>query len=231
MAHGEPATGYLDEASAATLRAAGGDPGAGTVFRECAACPELVVQPGGDLALGRYEVTRGEYAAFVRATGHDGGECTWLAGEWRDPGFTQTDRHPVVCVSWNDAEAYAQWLTHTTGGGYRLPSEEEWERAAQGTPAGCQANGYDAYTCQRSDGADRTAPVGSRVANRMGLFDMVGNVWDWTEGCRENDCSRRAVRGGSWTNYEEDFQVGARAWLPAEHRDYYTGFRVARTLE
>ena len=92
---------------------------AGDVFRDCAECPEMVVLPGGGLALGRYEVTVGEYRAFASATGAGAGDgCTasfTLSGtagadSWRWPGFPQTDRHPVTCVSWDDAQAYVSWL-------------------------------------------------------------------------------------------------------------------------
>lgn len=93
-------------------------------------------------SLGRYEVTRGQYAAFVAATGHaSGSSCVgvspdskWgeLAGaNWLNLGFSQTDSDPVVCVAWNDAAAYVEWLSKPTGKTYRLPSETEWEYAAR----------------------------------------------------------------------------------------------------
>ena len=122
--------------------AAGSDPPRrpGEVFRDCDVCPEMVVLPDSDLALGRYEVTVGEYRAFASATGGGvGGRCDTygLEGSWRDPGFSQTDRHPVTCVSWDDAQAYVAWLSRTTGVRYRLPTEAEWERAAGGSRSGC----------------------------------------------------------------------------------------------
>ena len=101
----------------------------GTVFRDCDWCPEMVVMPGGRLALGRYEVTVGEYRAFATATGVGG-------DSWRDPDFPQTDGHPVVNVSWDDAQEYLSWLSRTAGAAYRLPTEEEWEHAAAGSEAG-----------------------------------------------------------------------------------------------
>ena len=83
----------------------------------------MVVLADGTLAMGRYEVTLGEYRAFASATGGGGGgDCIPLDGDdsWRDPGFAQTDRHPVTCVSWDDAQAYVSWLSRTTGATYPL---------------------------------------------------------------------------------------------------------------
>ncbi len=109
---------------------------AGEVFRDCDGCPEMVVLPGGDLALGQYEVTVGEYRAFASVTGGGaGGGCSTgvNSDSWRDPGFPQTDRHPVTCVSWDDAQEYVSWLSRTAGAAYRLPTEAEWDRAAAGS--------------------------------------------------------------------------------------------------
>ncbi len=145
-------------------------PRPGAEFRDCPQCPEMVVVPAGNFimgspetendrlgnegpqhwvsivkpfALGKYEVTRGEWAAFVRATGHvASGWCfTWNestgiwgrddGADWSKPGFAQTDRHPAICVNWHDAKAYVAWLTRETGKPYRLPSEAEFEYAAR----------------------------------------------------------------------------------------------------
>ena len=153
------------------------------------------------------EVTRGMYARFVEATGHDGGDRCWVfedgwlerAGlDWRDPGFAQTDEHPVTCVNWHDAEAFSSWLGGETGVAFRLPSEAEWEyaaRAGSDTPyywgddramLCTHANaadrralehypGFDVNDCD--DGYVRTSPVGSFDASPWGLFDVYGNVW------------------------------------------------------
>jgi formylglycine-generating enzyme required for sulfatase activity len=148
-------------------------PGAGRSFRDCPDCPEMVIVPAGSFtmgaptaeevaieredevrvtisqpfAVGRFAVTRGEFAAFIAATGHKtNGDCYRLTGtrwkreegaDWRSPGFAQNDRHPVVCVSWHDARAYAAWLSALTGRSYRLLSETEREyvtRAGSTTP-------------------------------------------------------------------------------------------------
>ena len=165
-------------------------------------------------AFGRYEVTRGQFARFVDETGHETGSCAYWDVEaaevkwgddrnWRNPGFEQADDHPVTCVSWDDAQAYVDWLSRTTGERYRLPSEAEWEYAARaGTTtryfwgddadSGCSfANGHDvtgrrvnkfAWTSLSCDDAyAHTAPVGIFDANGFGLHDMTGNVWEWVE--------------------------------------------------
>ena len=193
---------------------------AGDVFRECDECPEMVVLPGGGLALGRYEVTVGEYRAFASATGGGAGDC--YGASWRAPGYPQTDRHPVTCVSWDDAQAYVSWLSRRTGSAYRLPTEAEWERAASGSQAGC----YEDRT-----GNSGTCPVDSYGSNAAGMSDMVGNLWEWTSDCWEGNCGRRVLRGGSWGNYAEFLRPGARYWDTAGNRDVSLGFRVSRTLD
>ena len=227
-------------------------------FRDCADCPELVVIPAGRFqmgspsheegrfdnegplhevqvnrfALGKYEVTRGEYAAFVRDTARgDGDGCftdadgKWekRAGRsWRDPGFTQTDQHPVVCVSWEDAQAYATWLARETGKGYRLASEAEWEYTARaGTTTArywgkraddaCRyANVGDRITKAQvpdwkfpihdcDDGAAYTAPAGRYLANAFGLHDILGNVWEWVQDCWNETYAGAPTDGSAWS--------------------------------
>ena len=203
----------LGSAAAADARFA---PGA--TFRDCEVCPEMVVLPGGQLALGRYEVTVGEYRAFASATGGGAG----VGCAWQNPGFGQTDRHPVTCVSWDDAQAYVSWLSRTAGATYRLPSEAEWDRAAAGSQRGCDRG---------RTGNRGTCPVGSYGANGAGLSDMVGNLLEWTEDCWEGDCGRRVLRGGSWLSLAGNQRPGARSRDRAGDRFNVLGFRVARTRD
>ena len=172
-----------------------------------------------DFDLGKFEVTVGEFRQFTQATdykteaeknlnkgchGVKDSKWQWVAGRnWKNTGFSQGDQHPVVCVSWNDATAYTQWLTKQTKRSYRLPTEAEWEIAARaGTKTlrywgddndnkkACDyANVADqaskdkynwSFTFSCNDSYTETAPVGMFTANQWGLKDMLGNVWEWT---------------------------------------------------
>lgn len=195
--------------------------GPGEVFRDCDLCPEMVVMPDGRLALGRYEVTVAEYRAFASATGGGGDDCL-LGDSWRDPGHSQTDRHPVTCVSWDDAQAYVSWLSTRTGAAYRLPSEAEWGRAAAESQAGCHRG---------RTGNSVPCPVGSYGSNAAGLSDMVGNVWEWTSDCREESCGRRVLRGGAWDTDARNLRPGVRYAFSGDTRYPFIGFRVSRTLD
>ena len=221
---GSPASGsrVSDAGAGGTAFGAGVDAPrrAGDVFRDCAECPEMVVLPGDGLAMGRYEVTVGEYRAFVSATGGTGSDL------WRDHDiFRQTDRHPVVNVSWDDARAYVSWLSRTTMATYRLPTEAEWERAAAGSPTGCGNR-----VAFLDGGGEGTCEVGTNGTNAAGLSDMVGNVSEWMSDCWEGDCGRRVLRGGSWFSGAERLRSGARNGPSAGFRHYDIGFRVSRTL-
>ena len=192
----------------------------GRVFRDCDVCPEMVVLPGGGLAMGRYEVTVGEYRALASATGGGtGGGCSW-----RDPGFPQTDRHPVACVSWDDAQAYVSWLSRRTGARYRLPTEAEWESAAAGFQPGCDR-------WRGGPPLNGTCPVGLHGSNAAGLSDMVGNLWEWTSDCWADDCGRRVLRGGSWARVVGHRLPGERDWNYTAGRNGGVGFRVSKTLD
>ena len=178
---------------------------------------------------------------------------------WRNPGFRQTDRDPVVCVNRDDARAYASWLSRKTGKQYRLLSEAEWEYAARAGTAGPfhfgntistdQANYDGDYTYGRGwKGRYRgkTVPAGSFLSNRFGLHDMNGNVGEWVEDCGHDDysgapsdgsawttggnCSRRVVRGSGWPFHPAMLRSSTRHWNSSTVRGDYYGFRVARTL-
>ena len=193
--------------------------------------PQHRVHIGTSFAVGAHEVTRGEFARFVDATRYSvadacyvknddarAGGRKWVEREgytWRNPGFHQTDRHPVVCVSWDDARAYVEWLSRITGHHYRLLSEAEWEYVARaGTQSArywgdstwqqCQhANGADAgaglpHAVECSDGHARTSPVGQYGKNNFGLHDTLGNVWEWTQDCWHDEYRGAPLDGRPW---------------------------------
>ena len=189
------------QAEAARRRRARWPPG--EAFRDCDVCPEMVVLPGSRLALGRYEVTVGEYRALASATG--GGArrgCGDFWGRmddgasWREPvGFRQTDDHPVVCVSWDDAQAYLSWLSRTAGASYRLPMVAEWERARVGSRPGCVDRRPDEGTCPVGAGASRaTSPAADRLW-RSGRLSSSGAPGRWASIPRTWLTSRRHVGG------------------------------------
>ena len=225
----------LRRAAADRRRAAHWPPG--HVFRDCETCPEMVVLPGSTVALGRYEITVAEYRAFASTTG--GGHaspCENVFGErvsdrddywnhsWRDPGFPQTDRHPVACVSWDDAQAYAFWLTATTEAPYHLPTWEQLAGAAQGSQPGCNR-------FQTDPRRDATCPVGTHGRNRLGLSDMLANVSEWTSRCSRGDCGRRWYHGGNWYLASFNLVPNFGNDRPTDYRGAGIGFRVARALE
>jgi formylglycine-generating enzyme required for sulfatase activity len=184
------------------------------------------VSIGRPLAMSTNAVTVDEFQQFIAATGRDMQGCDTYDGEWkhrpvnswRNPGFVQSGTHPVTCVSWNDAEAYAGWLSTKTGHRYRLPSASEWEYAARtggeavqpwnsdGSGACANANVADASAVHRypgwsvfgcDDGYVYTAPVGSFKTNSFGLNDMLGNVFQWTQDCWHEDYTGAPIDGSA----------------------------------
>jgi formylglycine-generating enzyme required for sulfatase activity len=191
------------------------------------------------------------------------------ANSWRNPGFAQDDAHPVTCVSWEDANAYVTWLSQRTERKYRLLTEAEWEYAARAGTTTTRFWGDDAdKSCDYANGADRstaelvpgannwyvancddrhayTAPVGSYRPNAFGLYDMLGNVEEWTQDCwignyrgaptdgsavAAGDCSLRVVRGGSWDDAPVGVPAAYRVGSPTTIRVYRRGFRVATDI-
>ena len=270
-------------------------PGAGERFKDCADCPELVVVPAGQFtmgsspdepereaaredqvratiakpfAIGAFAVTRGEFAAFVAATGYKVDEgCYFWTGttwekradrSWRAPGFEQDDRHPVTCVDLKSAKAYVAWLSKATGKHYRLPSETEREyatRAGTTTPFWwgstlstqlANYNGTSGYAQgEVGEWRQRTLRVDSFQPNGWGLYNVHGNVWDWTDDCwnesnignpgdgsvrTSGDCTWRVARGGAW-NYAPTYLRSAyRYWNEPDNRSGVQGMRVVRDL-
>jgi formylglycine-generating enzyme required for sulfatase activity len=171
-------------------------------------------KPG--VLMSRTETRVRDFDAFVRATGYEATEGAYtlekggwkqVGGSWMNPGFpkrsAQTGDHPVVCVSWEDARAFCEWLSRQEGRRYRLPTDAEWSAAVGGQEypwkggfppppgagnyAGIEANtatfkaGRYEVIGDYDDGAERTAPVGSYPPNAFGFHDLGGNVWEWCE--------------------------------------------------
>jgi formylglycine-generating enzyme required for sulfatase activity/predicted Ser/Thr protein kinase len=226
------------------------------------------------LGMGVYEITVGEFKEFADATRHKSAGCRMYNGSWQDSpeanwnnvGYTQTATHPVACVSWRDARDYAAWLSRKTGQKYRLPSDSEWEYAARAgsvasrpweekiegacsnanvadQTAAQQYPGWKVHPC--SDGYTYTAPVGSFQPNTFGLYDMLGNVFEWVQDCwhpdyrgaptdgsawLSGDCSQRDMRGGSWFTAPPLVSTSARNRFEETYRSNSVGFRLVREI-
>jgi formylglycine-generating enzyme required for sulfatase activity len=208
--------------------------------------PQHTVTFARPLAVSKYVLTFAEWDACVTVGGCSGyqpSDTGWGRGE-----------QPLINVSWDDAQQYVAWLSEVTGKTYRLLSESEYEYATRaGTttvyPWGDDIgkNNANCNGCGSQWDAKQTAPVGSFPPNRFGLYDMVGNVFEWTEDCVHNnyngaptdgsawsvdgDCSSHVIRGGSWISYPDNLRSADRVWLTSsDRRDSGLGFRVARTL-
>ncbi len=246
----------------------------GTIFRDRLADgsegPEMVVVPAGrfvmgsaelgkdayddehpqhevalpePFAMGKYEVSFEEYDRFAKATGR-------LLPDDRGWG---RGRQPAINVSFDDARAYAEWLSKETGQTYRLPSEAEWEYAARAGKVTAYWWGRDVGKnqanckgCGSRWDNEQTAPVGSFAANPWGLYDTAGNVSEWVEDCYHStyagapvdgrawvdykSCGLRVLRGGSWFYTPWGLRSATRAGYGLDFRNHGVGFRLARTL-
>ncbi len=230
-------------------QASAGEFDPGQSFQDCVECPEMVVIPagtfsmgdlggGGDddekpvhtvtipnkFAVGRFEVTRGEFATFVNATGYNAsGECYFYTGgnfkkarynwkesrshDWRSPGFGQTDRDPVVCMNWDDARAYVRWLSPKTGKEYRLLSEAEWEYMARaGGTAKYPFGDSEESLCEYGNGGDRS----------------TGFAWK-NESCNDGYGAQTAPVGSFKPNSFSVFDTVGNVWEwieACQHKSY-----------
>ena len=244
----------------------------GDSFMECPKnCPEMVVVPAGEFIMGAPTSEQHRFAseeprhkvAFARTfavakfdvTFNDWDACVAYGNcdpHVSDSGFGR-GRQPVINVTWDDAQYYAAWLSRMTGKPYRLLSEAEFEYAAR---AGTQTaypwgdeigkNNANCTMCGSRWDARQPTVVGSFAANRFGLYDMYGNIWQWLEDCYHKDyqgapqdgstwvdgadCNERVVRGGSWGGDPQVLRSAYRTWIATGIRDADLGFRVGRTL-
>ncbi|HVZ00429.1 MAG TPA: SUMF1/EgtB/PvdO family nonheme iron enzyme [Dongiaceae bacterium] len=230
-------------------------------------------------AMSKFMVTYAQYKQFMNDTGRDAGascwyykdeEDKWLPKEGRtfsDPGFSQRDDSPAVCLNYGDAQAYAAWLSKRTGQKYRLPSEAEWEYAARaGTRTArfwgdspdqqcTYANGADqtyhkkypkdpGYLPSCDDGYAYTSPVGSFKPNAFGLYDMLGNSWEFTQDCMLGSydgtdhkgepvggaCQKHVIRGASWGRQPKFLRSATRGGMSEEVRGVTNSIRLVREL-
>ena len=234
----------------------------GQAFRDCtgAHCPELVVIPAGSFvmgsnereseqpprsvsvrsfALGKYEVTQGQWKAVMGSNPSKFSDCG--------------DNCPVENVSWHHIQQYLVKLNGMTGMKYRLASEAEWEYAARAGSSGKWSFGdnqsaLSQYAWLSGNSNSRTQRVGKKQANAFGLHDMHGNVWEQVADCfednyskgqssdgsahRGNDssCSNRVWRGGSWNDGPDELRSAVRNWGTSDYRYFSYGFRLARTV-
>jgi formylglycine-generating enzyme required for sulfatase activity len=236
----------------------------GTVFKDCAICPEMVVVPAGRflmgspeteagrsagegprrwvnvgaLAMGRYEVTQGQWRAMMGGSPSINKACSVT-----QLGSPLHDDCPVENVSWTDAQEFLRRLSAAAGHRYRLPSEAEWEYAARAGSTAAYPWG-ESFNAGRVNGGTATRPVGWFLANAFGLHDMHGNVMEWVQDVWNDsysgaptdgsawltgaDPSRRVLRGGAWSGSPAALRSAARMGSPADTRNGMTGFRVVR---
>jgi formylglycine-generating enzyme required for sulfatase activity len=214
--------------------------------------PQHTVTIAKAFAVSKYELTFADWDACVT-----GGGCNGYRPN--DQGWMPRGMHPAINVNWDDAQQYVAWLSEVTGKAYRLLSEAEYEYATRaGTttayPWGddIKLNGQAMANCDgcgsKWEANQQTAPVGSFYPNEFGLYDMMGNVFEWTEDCLHTnyngaptdgsawlaanggECTNRILRGGSWGSTPGYLRSANRVGPVAGSRDYGVGFRVGRTL-
>jgi formylglycine-generating enzyme required for sulfatase activity len=270
--------GWPTWAVSQTAKASGAP--AGSVFDDCSGgawCPKMVVIPKGSFLMGNpggetetpfktgpqhtvtipynfavseFDVTRGQWAAFVAATSRvipDG--CSWsmlpkeqeAKASWHHLGFSQDDSHPAVCVTFRDAEDYVAWLTKKTGHPYRLLSEAEWEYAARAGSTGPfqwgkkASHEYVNYGTEEKAGWgvalgrnkwEFTSPVGSFPPNAFGLYDTNGNVMQWVEDCLASSYSSVPTDGSAFLANVP--VTGMKEWLSPMNGTSSCSYRMLR---
>ena len=227
----------------------------GKVFKDCADCPEMVVIPAGSFDMGGSANNDEKPIHQVTLKAFALGKTEVTQRQWRtvmgiNPSKFSTcgDNCPVERVSWDDAQEYVRKLSQQTGKTYRLPSEAEWEYAcrAGGNHEYCGGDDIDTVAWINSNSGQTTHPAAGKQANTWGLYDMSGNVWEWTQDCwtanyngapsdgsaRETGlCSdSRVLRGGSWNNDKRGTRVAYRSYHSPKFQDSGYGFRLVRML-
>lgn len=180
--------------------------------------PEMVPITSLGIALGKYEVTQGQWRSIM------GNNPSGFASCGNDC--------PVEFVSWNEVQDFIERLNRRTGKQYRLPSENEWYAACQsgGTHEFCGSDSIDAVAWYGVNSSGHTHPVGQKAANALGIHDMSGNVWEWMLDCYDGNCALRTIRGGSWGISAVGVKPGIRGKGNPASRGNMLGFRLALDL-
>jgi formylglycine-generating enzyme required for sulfatase activity len=224
----------------------------GKIFRDCSRCPQMVVIRAGSFdmgssaaeigrredeepvhrvkvaafALGKTEITRGQFAAFVKKTGYNTGNKCWTidggkyeerSGNWRKLGYPQDDRHPVACINWNDANAYTKWISRKTGKQYRLPTEAEWEYAARGKTLTAR------YWGESPDRACKYANVADKTIQERIKTAAAWSVHNCTDGFAYTAPVGRFKANAFGLN---DMQGNVWEWVEDSYHDSYQGAPV-----
>lgn len=230
------------------------------VFSDCEQCPEMAVMPKGEIqaeseqtepdqksnensytdldldpfAIGVYEVTVGQWKACV-----DAGHCDKIGYH-----VLLKDTQPAASITWDQAVQYTGWLSATTGKYYRLPTEAEWEYAERAGTQTTYITGQslsDGFGNYSGAGNKNSVPIGSFSPNAFGLYDMLGNLSEWTQDCYSNQigtgryiedtCEQRAVRGCDFASHKDDCRSDFRFPYPSYSDSVRLGFRVAASLD
>lgn len=181
--------------------------------------PEMVKIPNTNYAIGKYEVTQGQWKAVMGKN----------PSQFKDCG----DTCPVEQVSWNDIQIFISKLNAKTGKNYRLPTESEWLEACQAGSQTkyCGSNDARAVAWHYWNSDFKTHPVGEKQANAYGLYDMSGNVAEWVQDKWSNEHDWRVLRGGSWYKFADHMLAKSSGYGDPAVGDYdQCGFRLARTL-
>ncbi|MCP4324924.1 MAG: formylglycine-generating enzyme family protein [Alteromonadales bacterium] len=223
--------------------------------------------------IGKFEITKDQFQQFILLSGYKApDQCMHklskkgfanelIDGSWANNNIPSKGTHPVNCVGFKASQAYVSWLAKTTGKKYRLPTEAEWEYVAKsGSQSKYGFGDNDKEVCNYGNVADKTATlawkfsdcndnaeftsaVGSYTPNKFGVYDMLGNVFEYVQDCEhlsyknapidgsawiEGECKSRIIRGGAW--HWAAFDLSTRFWVPLDHVGAVEGFRIAQDI-
>jgi len=232
---------------------------AGSVIKDCAECPEMVVIPAGSFVMGSDKSANEQPMHLVNVPSYllgkthiTLGQWLWVMGESLNQLYAGRNPDlPFINVSWRDVQDFILKLNRKTGRKYRLPTEAEWEYAARAGTTTEWSHGNDeamlgAYAWYALNSGNRWQKVAQKMPNPFELYDMQGNVWQWVEDCWHDDYKRApsngiawitdcislsyVVKGGSWYSSSSDLRPPNRSWGGVDTRTTSIGFRLARDL-